>query len=99
MDRILYLPDRIVTVIATEKYSCSLGNDLSTTTSAFQDRCNETLSGQGNGALDISGDRILKVFTERQEVKEFLTHPRFVLHDDESTADILWFNKHFKDFE
>eukprot|EP00112_Aurelia_sp_Birch-Aquarium-sp1_P014059 Seg3007.3 transcript_id=Seg3007.3/GoldUCD/mRNA.D3Y31 product="Tubulin-tyrosine ligase-like protein 12" protein_id=Seg3007.3/GoldUCD/D3Y31 len=64
-----------------------------------EDRCNETLSSQGKGELDISGDRTLRVFTEREEVKEFLTHPRFVLHDDESTADILWFNKHFKDFE
>ena len=39
-----------------------------------------------------------RVFTDVQEVKEFLTHPRFVLVDSREEADILWIRQHFKDF-
>lgn len=39
-----------------------------------------------------------RVFTDVQEVKKFLTHPRFVLVDSREEADILWIRQHFKDF-
>ena len=32
------------------------------------------------------------------QVKDFLTHPRFVLVDNREDADILWLMEHFKDF-
>lgn len=39
-----------------------------------------------------------RVFTDVQEVKKFLTHPRFVLVHSREEADILWIRQHFKDF-
>lgn len=42
--------------------------------------------------------KIYRVFTDVQQVKEFLTHPRFVLVDSREEADILWIRQHFKDF-
>lgn len=42
--------------------------------------------------------KIYRVFTDVQQVKEFLTHPRFVLVDIREEADILWIRQHFKDF-
>ncbi len=44
-------------------------------------------------------DKIFKVYTERNEISEFLTHPRFVIHDEAETADILWPISHIKDFK
>lgn len=43
-------------------------------------------------------DKIYRVFTDVQHVKEFLTHPRFVLVDSREEADIIWTRQHFKDF-
>ena len=38
------------------------------------------------------------MFSESKEVSGFLTHPKFVLQDEEESADILWLYAHFKDF-
>ena len=43
-------------------------------------------------------EKIYRVFTDVQQVKEFLTHPRFVLVESKEEADILWIRQHFKDF-
>ena len=43
-------------------------------------------------------EKIYCVFTDVQQVKEFLTHPRFVLVESKEEADILWIRQHFKDF-
>ncbi|KAF4526216.1 hypothetical protein B566_EDAN001901 [Ephemera danica] len=40
----------------------------------------------------------LKVYSEYSQVSEHLTHPSFVLTDDEDSADILWYTNHFKDY-
>lgn len=39
-----------------------------------------------------------RVFTDVEQVTDFLTHPRFVLVDSKEEADILWIREHFKDF-
>ena len=39
-----------------------------------------------------------RVFTDVVQVKDFLTHPRFVLVDNREDVDILWLREHFKDF-
>lgn len=44
-------------------------------------------------------DKILKVYSEYKYVNENLTHPRFVIVDNEEEADILWYTHHFKDFK
>lgn len=43
--------------------------------------------------------RPLKVFTQYKYVQEYLKHPNFVICDDESSADILWYTQHFKNYE
>lgn len=36
------------------------------------------------------------VYSEYSRINEHLTHPRFEIVDNETTADILWFTRHFK---
>ncbi|XP_026467284.1 tubulin--tyrosine ligase-like protein 12 [Ctenocephalides felis] len=43
--------------------------------------------------------RALKVFTQYKYVHKYLTHPNFEICDDESSADILWYTQHFKNYE
>uniref|UniRef100_A0A8C7Y1L2 Tubulin tyrosine ligase-like family, member 12 n=1 Tax=Oryzias sinensis TaxID=183150 RepID=A0A8C7Y1L2_9TELE len=43
-------------------------------------------------------DKIFKVFSELSQVTNNLTHPRFLLTDEEGEADILWSYNHIKDF-
>lgn len=43
-------------------------------------------------------DGVYRVFTDVVEVKKFLTHPRFVLVESESEADILWIRENLRDF-
>lgn len=57
-----------------------------------------TLENTESTASKPNSDRIYHVFTDVQQVKEFLTHPRFVLVDNREEADILWIRQHFKDF-
>ncbi|KAL9984252.1 hypothetical protein ACROYT_G006525 [Oculina patagonica] len=45
-----------------------------------------------------NSDKIYRVYTDVHQVKNFLTHPRFVLVDNREEADILWIQEHFKDF-
>lgn len=40
-----------------------------------------------------------KVFTEYNLIREFLTDKRFEFVDTEDEADILWYTRHFKDYE
>lgn len=40
-----------------------------------------------------------KVYTEYEIIKEHLTDNRFEITEDEEAADILWYTKHFKEFE
>lgn len=45
-----------------------------------------------------NSEKVYRVFTDVQQVTDFLTHPRFVLVDNGEEADILWIREHFKDF-
>ena len=47
---------------------------------------------------ESDSEKIYRVFTDVVQVKDFLTHPRFVLVDNREDADILWLREHFKDF-
>lgn len=40
-----------------------------------------------------------KVYTEYQFIATYLTSDKFVFVDDECDADILWYTKHFRDYE
>ena len=40
----------------------------------------------------------IKVFTDLEVVKSFLTDQRFVICDDREVADILWTTSSLKDF-
>ena len=45
-----------------------------------------------------NSDKIYRVYSDVEQVQEFLTHPRFILVDNREEADILWIREHFKDF-
>ena len=53
---------------------------------------------QAIGPVSNDNEKIYHVYTDIVQVKDFLTHPRFVLVDNEEDADILWLQGHFKDF-
>ncbi|XP_074614441.1 tubulin--tyrosine ligase-like protein 12 isoform X2 [Acropora palmata] len=53
---------------------------------------------QAIGPVSNDNEKIYHVYTDIAQVKDFLTHPRFVLVDNEEDADILWLQGHFKDF-
>ncbi|XP_054911404.1 tubulin--tyrosine ligase-like protein 12 [Poeciliopsis prolifica] len=46
----------------------------------------------------VSKDKILKVFTQMSQVRNNLTHPRFILVEEEDEADIIWNYDHIKDY-
>ncbi|XP_047246073.1 tubulin--tyrosine ligase-like protein 12 isoform X2 [Girardinichthys multiradiatus] len=46
----------------------------------------------------VAKDKILKVFTEMSQVRKNLTHPCFLLTEEEEEADIIWSYDHIKDF-
>ncbi|CAH1966083.1 unnamed protein product [Acanthoscelides obtectus] len=48
---------------------------------------------------EISKRDVYKVYTQYDLVRQYLTDQRFILVDTELEADILWYTKHFKDFE
>ncbi|XP_065069444.1 tubulin--tyrosine ligase-like protein 12 [Rhopilema esculentum] len=64
-----------------------------------EDRCSEKISDRQTASDVSTSNETLKVYTECKEVEKFLSHSRFVLHDDIETADILWLYDHFKDFK
>nr|CAH8863147.1 unnamed protein product [Trichobilharzia regenti]CAH8863148.1 unnamed protein product [Trichobilharzia regenti]CAH8863149.1 unnamed protein product [Trichobilharzia regenti] len=41
----------------------------------------------------------LCVYADLEQVKKYLTHPRFTFVDSPEKADILWMHEHFKEFE
>ncbi|XP_015256106.1 PREDICTED: tubulin--tyrosine ligase-like protein 12 [Cyprinodon variegatus] len=45
----------------------------------------------------VPKDKILKVFTEMSQVRNNLTHPRFLLTEEEEEADVIWSYDHIKD--
>lgn len=47
----------------------------------------------------IDGNRPLRVYSEYSFINQFLTDPAFEIVDDENTADIFWYTKHFKGFK
>ncbi|XP_068745174.1 tubulin--tyrosine ligase-like protein 12 [Montipora capricornis] len=55
-------------------------------------------SDQAITSLTNDSEKIYHVFTDVEQVRDFLTHPRFALVDNEKDADILWLRDHFKDF-
>jgi len=57
-----------------------------------------TLENTEPTTSNSDSEKIYHVFTDIQQVKEFLTHPRFVLVDSREEADIFWIRQHFKDF-
>ena len=65
------------------------------------DRCGENLPSSLE-QLQLSScptHRPLKVFTDQELLKSFLTDSSFAFTDNEEEADILWLNDHFKDFD
>ncbi|XP_038137580.1 tubulin--tyrosine ligase-like protein 12 isoform X2 [Cyprinodon tularosa] len=46
----------------------------------------------------VPKDKILKVFTEMSQVRNNLTHPRFLLTEEEEEADVIWSYDHIKDY-
>lgn len=65
----------------------------------LQGRIEETLPEQDTAAPAIDPNRPLRVFTEYKLIRENLTDPAFELTDEEDTADILWYTKHFKGYK
>ena len=65
-----------------------------------QDRCGEFLPIKESSDQEPRKpkDGVYHVFTDVVEVKKFLTHPKFVLVESESEADILWIRENLKDF-
>lgn len=49
--------------------------------------------------IKVDKNKILKVYSEYKIINENLTHPRFVVVNNEEEADILWYTHHFKDFK
>lgn len=39
-----------------------------------------------------------RVFTEMSQVRNNLTHPRFLLTEEEEEADVIWSYDHIKDY-
>lgn len=64
----------------------------------WQAEVNPTPENMEPAVSKPGSEKNYRVFTDVQEVKEFLTHPRFVLVDSREEADILWIRQHFKDF-
>ncbi|CAL8242562.1 unnamed protein product [Merluccius merluccius] len=46
----------------------------------------------------LPGDKVLKVYTGMQQVRDNLTHPRFQMTDSEEEADIIWAYVSIKDY-
>ncbi|XP_066991649.1 tubulin--tyrosine ligase-like protein 12 isoform X2 [Anabrus simplex] len=60
----------------------------------------ESLPNLGNFVnLQPENREKLTVFAEYKYIHNYLTHPRFVITEDENSADILWYTKHFKCYE
>lgn len=43
-------------------------------------------------------DKVLKVYSELSQVRDYLKHPGFQLVDEEEQADVVWAFQHIKDF-
>ncbi|XP_043943114.1 tubulin--tyrosine ligase-like protein 12 [Protopterus annectens] len=48
--------------------------------------------------LSFPKDKVFKVYTEVEKVQQNLTHPRFVLTENQDEADILFMFSHIKDY-
>ncbi|XP_076152731.1 tubulin--tyrosine ligase-like protein 12 [Alosa pseudoharengus] len=46
----------------------------------------------------IPEDKVLKVYTEMKQVRDNLTHPRFLMVETEEEADVLWMYNHIRDY-
>ncbi|CAL8279074.1 unnamed protein product [Gadus morhua 'NCC'] len=46
----------------------------------------------------VPADKVLKVFTGMQQVRDHLTHPRFQMTDSEEDADVVWAYVSIKDY-
>lgn len=62
-------------------------------------RIEETLPEPDTIEPGIDPNRPLRVFTEYKLIRENLTDPAFEIVDDEGSADILWYTKHFKGYK
>lgn len=62
-------------------------------------RMNETLPDGSVEAEELPSHRPLKVYTEYEYVRQYLTDERFAVTESREEADILWLNEHFKDFK
>lgn len=48
--------------------------------------------------INIPRDKVLKVYSDMQQVQENLKHPRFQLTETEEEADIIWGFSHIRDY-
>lgn len=63
-------------------------------------RQNESLPDLDVEFPPVSRDRILKVYMDYGKMlKDHLTDPRFQLVDDITQADVIWTQRHYKDFK
>ncbi|KAG5267520.1 hypothetical protein AALO_G00222650 [Alosa alosa] len=46
----------------------------------------------------VPEDKVLKVYTEMKQVRDNLTHPRFLMVETEEEADVLWMYNHIRDY-
>ncbi|XP_050392329.2 tubulin--tyrosine ligase-like protein 12 isoform X1 [Patella vulgata] len=65
----------------------------------MSNRVNENLPNLSAESPTLPKDRSIKVFMEYANLAKHLTDPRFEIVHDEEEADILWLNKHYKDFK
>lgn len=65
----------------------------------LQGRIEETLPEPDTVSPIIDPNRPLRVFTQYSMIRENLTDAAFELTEDEETADILWYTKHFKGYK
>uniref|UniRef100_A0A336LIQ2 CSON002937 protein n=1 Tax=Culicoides sonorensis TaxID=179676 RepID=A0A336LIQ2_CULSO len=65
----------------------------------LQGRIEETVPESDTKNPQIDQNRPLRVFTEYKLIKENLSDAAFEIIDEENSADILWYTKHFKGYK
>ncbi|XP_070579884.1 tubulin--tyrosine ligase-like protein 12 isoform X2 [Ptychodera flava] len=64
--------------------------------------CNENWASEeelDESLLQPQRNKVNKVYTNNEQVLNFLKHPNFEIVETEEEADILWYMEHFKEFK
>lgn len=91
-----WYPERLLGMLESKSDCLDLETDV-----PVKERCGETLpkSLEQLQLTSCPSHRPLKVFTDMELLKSFLTDSSFAFTDDEKDADIVWVSRHFKEFE